>query len=358
MKAFDDSGQLLNAEFDLEATKESFEIVLHSNGGVSRSNPALNPDYIPALEVLLRRLAGLDLLIEDAWVDSKALSDLPLNDRRIHPRTYTYPIRLSRITDIREFRLQIRRSVSRIGRDGGLIPGTGNKRVRFAISSPPNLTRGQLEHALVMPPSRFEALKLRLLAERARKITISMTEIGELVGQLDDKVLTQEFWGAPAEETSSEQGSWLEAGYRATLSKSKKEVTFEQIARADKTKIARSWNAATATVKHRVSKYVERGQIGARVKVANGYRCQICDGLGLKWIAFIKPDGVPYVEAHHVIQVSTLAEDVLGPRNVITVCPNHHRELHFGSATAVDLGDEFEFRIPPHPPIRVPKFKA
>lgn len=36
------------------------------------------------------------------------------------------------------------------------------------------------------------------------------------------------------------------------------------------------------------------------------------------------------MEAHHVIPVSELEVGSLSASNIIIVCPNHHRELHYG----------------------------
>lgn len=58
------------------------------------------------------------------------------------------------------------------------------------------------------------------------------------------------------------------------------------------------------------------------VKRANG-RCEHCGELG-----FRKTDGSYYVEAHHIISLSKQGPDTLD--NVIALCPNHHREAHFG----------------------------
>ncbi len=102
-------------------------------------------------------------------------------------------------------------------------------------------------------------------------------------------------------------------------------------------------NAAPTTIE-RLSRQIERGPVGAEVKKANGHRCQICEKLGRPGIGFKKPDGTPYVEAHHVVHVATQADGVLAPSNVITVCPNHHRELHYGPVSVKDLGPAFEIR--------------
>jgi hypothetical protein len=53
-------------------------------------------------------------------------------------------------------------------------------------------------------------------------------------------------------------------------------------------------------------------------------RCEFCGQLG-----FIKPDGTRYLESHHVIALASDGED--RTTNVIALCPNDHREAHFGN---------------------------
>jgi hypothetical protein len=57
-----------------------------------------------------------------------------------------------------------------------------------------------------------------------------------------------------------------------------------------------------AVISHRI----ERGPVGDMVKATRHHRCQICEALDLTPVAFIKKDGTPYAEAHHVILVSTM----------------------------------------------------
>lgn len=87
---------------------------------------------------------------------------------------------------------------------------------------------------------------------------------------------------------------------------------------------------ASPEVKERQSRYIERGPVGAKVKKLNGFKCQICDALGHHPHAFLKPNGEPYVEAHHVMHVSKLEKGSLHAANIMTLCANHHRQLHFG----------------------------
>lgn len=329
MKPFGENGRLLDATFEVESTASSFALILHSNGGVSRGRPSLNPDYIPALEALLTRLARLGASLDDAWVDSKKMQDVDLADRRLRLEQLPFPILLSSITKMREFRLGIRRSVSRIGRTTQ-APGTGNKRIRLAFSFAQPMTLAKLQEALVGSSIfAIDLASLRRIRRLLRPQAVTEANIETSIRMLDEALTGS---SSPAFTTS----------------------LLDPELRRKVWKLTRN---AAPIVKQRISRYVERGGVGTMVKAANGYRCQICVGLGLDWQAFLKPDGVPYVEAHHVMPVSTLGDDVLGPRNVITVCPNHHRELHLGRATSTDLGDEFEFALPPHPPFRVRKFK-
>ena len=66
----------------------------------------------------------------------------------------------------------------------------------------------------------------------------------------------------------------------------------------------------------------DQGVREAVVRRANG-RCEFCGQLG-----FIKPDGGRYLESHHVIALANDGEDRV--TNVIALCPNDHREAHFG----------------------------
>lgn len=67
------------------------------------------------------------------------------------------------------------------------------------------------------------------------------------------------------------------------------------------------------------------------LKRANG-RCEFCGQLG-----FLKSDGTRYLESHHVIALAHDGEDRL--TNVIALCPNDHREAHFGERRG-DIEDE------------------
>jgi hypothetical protein len=130
----------------------------------------------------------------------------------------------------------------------------------------------------------------------------------------------------------------------------------------DVSELEKRYLNAAPEVKERTSRYIERGTVGETVKKANEYKCQICDALGKNPLGFRKPNGVAYVEAHHVMPVSKLQIGSLNASNIMTVCANHHRQLHYGGIVVqieektFDLViDQSQVRIPRlrHPSIRV-----
>jgi predicted HNH restriction endonuclease len=100
---------------------------------------------------------------------------------------------------------------------------------------------------------------------------------------------------------------------------------------------------ASPEVKTRVSKCIERGPVVYAVKRTNGFKCQVCESLGNNPIGFIKKNGEPYIEAHHVMPVSTKEVGSLAASNVMTVCANHHRQLHYGEIDVTITEKTFEF---------------
>lgn len=102
---------------------------------------------------------------------------------------------------------------------------------------------------------------------------------------------------------------------------------------------------ASPVVKTRLSRTIERGPIGREVKRLNGFRCQMCEALGLNPFGFKKPNGEPYVEAHHVMPVHRQEIGSLSSANVITLCANHHRQVHFGDVVCNICEQHFTFAL-------------
>lgn len=57
-------------------------------------------------------------------------------------------------------------------------------------------------------------------------------------------------------------------------------------------------------------------------------RCEWCEQPG-----FTVDDGAVFLETHHVVPLSEGGVDAVA--NVVALCPNHHREAHYGSARGV-----------------------
>ena len=106
------------------------------------------------------------------------------------------------------------------------------------------------------------------------------------------------------------------------------------------------YSNATPKVKEIISRKIERGAISRFVKKINNYECQVCKGLGLNPYGFIKLNGERFIETHHIIPVSEMEQGSLGVLNLITVCPNHHRQMHYGQVKLLENNNDlFRFTI-------------
>ena len=74
--------------------------------------------------------------------------------------------------------------------------------------------------------------------------------------------------------------------------------------------------------------YVRDPAVRAGVLLRAKGKCEFCGVDG-----FLKYDGKVYLETHHVVPLSEGGPDNV--RNVIALCPNHHREAHFSNKRAV-----------------------
>lgn len=99
---------------------------------------------------------------------------------------------------------------------------------------------------------------------------------------------------------------------------------IQQLSDAElKDRISKSEKPDVITV---VSKVYKRSPevVVATLRRAKGY----CEKCGCKAPFIRKSDHTPYLEVHHRIPLSEGGEDNL--ENTIALCPNCHRELHFG----------------------------
>ena len=93
-------------------------------------------------------------------------------------------------------------------------------------------------------------------------------------------------------------------------------------------------------------KYLDRGSaVTDALKALLGSKCQICG-----WMGFIKKNGEErFIEAHHLVQVAHKENGSLCTDNIILVCPNCHREIHYGHEFSVTSdGDHIEMVLSSH----------
>lgn len=73
------------------------------------------------------------------------------------------------------------------------------------------------------------------------------------------------------------------------------------------------------------------------LKFANG-KCELCDKP-----TFLKKNGKPFLEVHHVLPLSQEGSDTV--TNTVALCPNCHKELHFG-AQSTKLTSKLYDKVP------------
>lgn len=79
------------------------------------------------------------------------------------------------------------------------------------------------------------------------------------------------------------------------------------------------------------SRYKTNTRLAKTVIKKHGYACEIDD----RHISFINSKGKQYMEAHHLIPMSNqenfLPVNIDREENIVCICPNCHRAIHYGS---------------------------
>lgn len=86
-----------------------------------------------------------------------------------------------------------------------------------------------------------------------------------------------------------------------------------------------SGQAAPARQERSAEQFVRDAVVVAYVLRQARGNCECC----MKPAPFTKPNGLPYLEVHHVKRLASGGSDKIS--NAIAVCPNCHRELHLGA---------------------------
>lgn len=130
MKIVDEAGVSLVSTFWVEPFEGGTSVVLNSASGKDSTH------YPQALRLLLERLAAVDAVVTDAFVDSRHTRALGLtrDQRRLHLRGgRTYPLRLVAEAEIEELRKTMGAAQEPIGQAPGTKGGNRNKRVRMLV---------------------------------------------------------------------------------------------------------------------------------------------------------------------------------------------------------------------------------
>lgn len=146
---FAEDGATIEATFEL-STVPVFEIIYHHKAGGRESQRSVNADYNQGLELLLARLAQLQMTILGIALDSSVAHELDPADREL---ALDFPIKLRPNMNIYELRLNISRAQKPVARRANVKPGSdGNsqKRIRITLTGDdPSLSYDQLLHRLV-----------------------------------------------------------------------------------------------------------------------------------------------------------------------------------------------------------------
>lgn len=97
-----------------------------------------------------------------------------------------------------------------------------------------------------------------------------------------------------------------------------------------------SSSSEKVTVNHK--SYKRNNKIVALIKILRNFECQICGQF------ILKKDGSKYIEAAHIIPKYKQGNE--SPKNIILLCPNHHKEFDLGNREIKKHTDnEIEFNL-------------
>ncbi|WP_218158084.1 McrB family protein [Lentzea flaviverrucosa] len=130
VQATDDTGEVLDADFEVESDGDGLALVMKSASGRSTGRPnGRNPQYNRALELLLSRLRHRDAVLVSGIVDSSSVQNLPEADRTILDES----VSLADLTDIEQFRKKLSGAQHRITNSAGR---NSTKQIRLRLRVP------------------------------------------------------------------------------------------------------------------------------------------------------------------------------------------------------------------------------
>ena len=237
-----DDGRILKAEFSVSGNAPHYTVTMECGDGRRHT------EYAQALELILARLAALDVeLVSARLATAVALkrSETEQLDTTLRPTDLDLPRKIEAA--------EVSRLRKALGNAGA------------AIGRPPN-TSG----------NTTKRIALLLRVERA------------VEGAAGLQLLLAEGFGSGG-------------GKPVELDQDDVRALTDPVDPQALERMRQKYAGAAPEMKARLSYHIERGGVGAEVKRACQYRCQICEALGIESLGFEKRSGGHYVEAHHVL---------------------------------------------------------
>jgi hypothetical protein len=131
----DDHGNVMDAEYLIEADGGHLALIMESRSGMSGRRAPRNPDYNRVLTILLARLGKLNAVLVDALVDSRHTQDLDVPEAA--RRLIQAPIRLALEPDTDALRRRLGTAQAKIAQAPDATKGgNSTKRIRLRVDVP------------------------------------------------------------------------------------------------------------------------------------------------------------------------------------------------------------------------------
>lgn len=358
-KIIGSTGIPLNAEFHI-TPGPNLTLTLESREG------GRNQDYAEGLRIILERLGRFRCTLLDAALSSTLLRDRPWNERRLEPEGFAYPIRLWEAIDVGKLRLALGASQQVLGRQPG-AHGSGNatKGIDLIIATRGSPTVENLEKLLAgevgwsvdakvwWHVKKHDTYKIAFVGSALADAMLEVgddvvldvegAQVGGRLSRSESKEQTQTWLGTQDSpnwthriNTDALKGVGLHpsVGVQAKIvslgdSVGPTDDPSELERRASNlprgvTKAVGNRNPARVAVTS--TTFVRDPTVIRAVLDGASGKCERCR----MEAPFVKADGTPYLEVHHVVTLSEGGPDT--EDNAVALCPNCHRLLHFGAA--------------------------
>ncbi|MBB4349274.1 HNH endonuclease [Aliirhizobium cellulosilyticum] len=327
--------------------RRRFEVCQWSTGGDKKR---ANKQYMPAQELLLQRFNEFGMKIETiALVKGKKQSQPYEDVLEIDLAS------LDGLQDPRALRIQISKLTKDVDRDTLKAGGNPTRKVLFGIKWPGEgkLLDDDVRNALGFSPvaysaneTKYSPLGVYLASVQTDIVSLSLEEIGEMVGELPKSAASPQFWANAQGFHWSRRRHWLSNGFEAFWNSKEQKVRFvrNNLPTDDATLFkARveferkrlkaqgkgldeppSGRARPTIVKSVIFRYQRSPAIVAWVLEKATGHCEACSKEG----PFISEKDERYLEVHHLRPLAEGGPDTID--NAVALCPDCHRELHFG----------------------------